>query len=722
MYTKYLTILLLLLISTSGFTQRRASHDKVENAISSEDDKYFASDDPDVLVTEIPEKWKNESAVILYRKYYHSFWKFERDRLIRVRIKLIDQQAIDNFSIFYYPFSTIARFGIKIIKPDGTTELIDLSASVGSGSDDIPDYFTSRYITEFKKIAIPNLTKGDILDYYYVSKYNDVKYLFYLPSSYPILKQKFEVLADKHYNISFRTFNTDIEVQEGPNGSYPDDKKGKPKDHIKTYYVEDENREPTHSEYWKLKKREIPNIKIEAYKYPIFNNSPRIHIEQALNTAPFDLEYIQDKYTRGLYIKESISKSVMKEMKKNQYLSLSDNELAIKIYYECRKEFTKDKITDSDEVVDLTKGTFSLPDKYFTHTFSKILTELYIPHKLVVAVKRSCGSFENVLFQNELSEGIKVGDMYFFTFSNFTLHNNIPSELLGANAIEFDFECAAKVVQLPSFDVVTIPTKTYKDNEIKKTYDVSFAEYFETTNITIHNSYKGIPKNNMTGDVVYQFNYLLANNSVDEDAKRAEVTTNKKRNQARDAQEIKKLEALKKEQLEKKFEHYRSQKEDDFEVKSYNSFEILSVGRDQETPLLLFDEELEVTNLVNKAGENHMLKVGLIIGKQLELQKDDLIRTSDIHLNYAKSYIHIINITIPEGYSIQGHESLNTNIVNEIGEFTCVSTYENNVLKLVVSKLYKVQDSSKDNWDKYVAFLDGAYDFTQKKVLLKKVQ
>lgn len=54
----------------------------------------------------IPEKWKNESAVIIYKNVNYDYHKFGKSitytSSIRKRIKLLDKAAVENFSEFSF--------------------------------------------------------------------------------------------------------------------------------------------------------------------------------------------------------------------------------------------------------------------------------------------------------------------------------------------------------------------------------------------------------------------------------------------------------------------------------------------------------------------------------------------------------------------------------------------------------------------------------------------
>jgi glutamate racemase len=57
---------------------------------------------------------------------------------------------------------------------------------------------------------------------------------------------------------------------------------------------------------------------------------------------------------------------------------------------------------------------------------------------------------------------------------------------------------------------------------------------------------------------------------------------------------------------------------------------------------------------------------------------------------------------------------------NEIGIFSTKAVIEGNVLKMNIKKMYKQTRISKDNFSKMLEFIDAAYNFSQRRILLKK--
>jgi len=129
-------------------------------------------------VTEIPEKWKNESAVIIGQRSEYLFTRagsgknlatvVKINEYIHKRIKLQDKNSLEKFSTFFYV--TMGRDGkaaYKIIKTSGKDESIDMSTAIEE-ENEVPDIYRPIFYKlniRSMKIAIPNLEVGDIIDY-----------------------------------------------------------------------------------------------------------------------------------------------------------------------------------------------------------------------------------------------------------------------------------------------------------------------------------------------------------------------------------------------------------------------------------------------------------------------------------------------------------------------------------------------------------------------------
>ena len=149
-------------------------------------------------------------------------------------------------------------------------------------------------------------------------------------------------------------------------------------------------------------------------------------------------------------------------------------------------------------------------------------------------------------------------------------------------------------------------------------------------------------------------------------------------------------------------------------------FEIAQLGALVEKSEVIINRDFEIGGLFKKVGENYILDAGKLIGGQLELKKEELARTQDVYMPYAREFKNTIYITIPTGYSAQGLEKFNYNITNETGGFVSKAEIVENKIIITTHKSYNHLFEKAADWDKMTAFLEGCFQFTQQKILLKK--
>ena len=125
-------------------------------------DFFWGKTDAYKTATTIPDKYKNESAVVICKLEdydYHKFGKSVTFRsAFRKRVKLNDQNAVTAFSEFNYSEKSNPRYGaviktvvgIKVIKPNGTENIIDTEKEAVN-------------VDKQKRVAVPNLEIGDII-------------------------------------------------------------------------------------------------------------------------------------------------------------------------------------------------------------------------------------------------------------------------------------------------------------------------------------------------------------------------------------------------------------------------------------------------------------------------------------------------------------------------------------------------------------------------------
>ncbi len=158
----------------------------------------------------------------------------------------------------------------------------------------------------------------------------------------------------------------------------------------------------------------------------------------------------------------------------------------------------------------------------------------------------------------------------------------------------------------------------------------------------------------------------------------------------------------------------------DLPIKEYDNFEFQQLGRFGEKEGMMYTETFTVEDLVKRAGKNYILEAGKFIGGQIALGEDEIERTKDIYMPFARSFVNEVSIEIPEGYSVEGLENLHKKVENSTGGFVSSAEVKDGHLIINTLKYYEHHFEKSEDWPLMVEFLEASFKFTQEKVLLKK--
>ncbi|TAD84427.1 MAG: hypothetical protein EAY75_13055 [Bacteroidetes bacterium] len=180
----------------------------------------------------------------------------------------------------------------------------------------------------------------------------------------------------------------------------------------------------------------------------------------------------------------------------------------------------------------------------------------------------------------------------------------------------------------------------------------------------------------------------------------------------------------KKEWKESKLKLMKSVTESDYgeNVKDYSSFKLLQDGRSYKKQTLKYQEEFSFDEMMNRAGDDLIIPLPLLIAGQTKLSKDERVRTAPINFTNPKTFEWEIKMTVPAGYQAEGVEDLNRNVANDAGAFICVAAVEGNVVSLKVMKQYRAKYLDVNAWPAVMQFLDAAYKFSQAKIVFTKLK
>ena len=713
---KLLSLLLFLFVSSALLAQEEEdtfSPSKLES-IGKNMKQIWEDNDAAFTVSTIPSKWKDESGVIIAQKTRFSFDKDANKlavyEITHRRILLADRDAVNTYSYFYFRIgSSNDGAGFKIIKPDGQVQEVSLKNAIYiEDASDVPNTFTpyigkantyydkSRSRVIFYKLAIPDLGPGDIIDYgtiFYddntVKKMSYIEFdpiYFVCTREYPVISQKFEIDTDDKSFVNSKSTMSAPDFKETGNTNAD-------------YVWEDHDREKISDTRWVNSMVELPMVKFQI----VFSRSE--------NRS--DL-FIGD---RG-ELKQNISPQELAKKMNTLY-----NRLDGSLYYSMAKAYLRsvggEDMREEDYIQKvyyiLRHMSFYRANGFSSELFASCLTQCLdlrkIPYQLIVTAPRTLTKPENIIFRNEPEWMVKVKDKYIFNAGVCTNPYDLKEEFLDTPAFQISLG------KNPTATPLTLPGTRFDDNLTTNQVNATIDTATRTMTVVLQRTVKGLSKQNVNQQAL---SYTTAldddhRNYGGEDDVRAGM-----KGDALDKYE-EKLRERKKEDKIRKLDYMKESLQDDFNnISNYLEFTLNADGRSWRKQELIYTNKFELTDMVKVAGNDLLVSVPGLIGEQLFIPQDEKKREVDADLGYARSLRNVVSFTIPEGYKVVGLQNLNTNVENEAGQFAVQASIENNILTIMEKKIYKQAIVKKENWSKLIEMLDAAYNFSQKKILLRK--
>ncbi len=726
-----LTILSILYFSISFFAQDK-------NAIKAKE-LFWGSNDSYKNKTIVPEKWKNESAVVIYKNINYSYRTFGKKityiSSIRKRIKLQDKNAVEEFSKFnfskqfrsskgdYYFTRKKGKtyFGVKIIKPDGKEIEIDTEKEAIKNEDSNDNQY---------KIAISNLEVGDIIDYYYytiepfkvINTHSFESIERPISDVYPIMDFKLTLDTENNFFINFKSLNGAPELKQ-----IPSDKKS-----IRKYEFRMENIDKNDYPIWFYPLLELPSIKLQVF-FSRHSKTANKEISflpenEKIIKSKIDKQEFLDLYNRRLSSKGNVGD--IKSFLKGKVFK-SNEEKVIASYYYIRHyyltRFLEAYYADKTNIFPTAYYLYGYPviiqsQKHFVKHFTQFLKRNKIPYEVVASTKRYNGSIDDLIIENNVDVLIKVKTKNPLYATFFAPHTTISyfSPLLENSEAYFLSRSEKQNYKLDQIRKDKLPLSKYTDNESTKVIDLTIHDDFGGFDINIETKLKGHSKVNE------QYNRFIFSDYVYKDYKRYNTKSlveliKKKKEKERVSKEFKALiTKLKKNQKE----YFEEQAKSELDIETIEDYEykITHNGRFKPSSYFTYTESYNFDNhFIKKAGPNYIIEIGKFIGGQIEVEEKYRKRDANIYMSYPRMFNNEISLNIPEGFTVAGLDKLNKNISNEAGAFMSSAKVEGNKLIIQTSKQYKGNFFKKDQWPNILSFLDEANQFTNEKILLKKI-
>ncbi len=747
-----LCVAILFALANTSIAQKKEEQKYKDRAIEVQKEIW---DNPDKAfeVKDIPEKYKNESAVIIAKKYEASNSRKSKFNVmslfgnklkestyfktLRERVLIQDKSALEEFSTVSYQKienlnpnvprlfgkygSSIKTFvGAKVFKANGKINTINV---------DEEEVLTKNTDKDKQgRLAIPDLQVGDILEYYLHTEevINDVNNyysadtrkpdVYFLAGDYPILQYHVKYDLDKKTGVDVLNLNGAPPVAQNVN---EDD------DILLEFTANDLPK--IKGTIWTSLPRQIPYYII---RYGFSGTSTFAKPGKVIN-GPFDEKILTnlENIVRQLSISKqfdlSAEQSMIKYFGGKKATNKMPQDSIVNFLYNYYKwsyyaNFFNLEVSNDLNYKDMEWGKCAIQ-------FSQILRHYGIGNEVDIACSRYSSRLKDILGMGDLEVFIQVnsgGKLKWFCFNDFF---QTPGQLFanfeGENAkVLYTLEDnSGKIHYDDGNTIVKLPVTKSSENLLNENLQVNFNnDNFQIITINRFIKETGIMKQ---GD---QKRLLLADEvrsqfagSVSEKTTReiwADVKS--KKDQAK-GEEI--IQALDKEKQNQK-EYFKKEIKDQYdqEAKELLSYKIINTGLTIAKPQFEFNESFTLENFVKKAGNNYIFEVGKLMGSYTKVDEKLRTRALDIYMSCARTLNYTFTVTIPDGYNVKGVEELNKKIENDLASFISTATVNSNTVTITVTRIYNNNFEPAANWPKLLAVMDAAADFTTNKILLEK--
>jgi hypothetical protein len=717
-------LILFFFVGTNAYSQEIIDEDFLE-ILSRNAQEAWHETDPDFAVNMIPEKWMNESAVaIAYKK--HILFDKKRSGLLggkenllvverkQMKVKLLDKRAVENFSELYFRYSSkFDGFSAVVYKSDGEKKQIPLTKAVSiEDNDNVPEFFKSffdqnvRNRHEYYKVPVADLLPGDILEFISItsSTLNVKKTPYYefdpqyelCQKSMPVLTHKIIVETDNNSFITARSINGAPEFKQTTNGDF------------NVYTWIDKNRDRSKdlnfvNEYMVLPLVKFQIIYTDGHEFKTLFAGVKGQMKSNFDVSEIGAKAFANYSDVGktyVYGSEyatvdAVSNMLWAKMKSKDAKNVSEDEFIRMAYYYIRHTQVFNQ--------------YYYSDKQFCYLLGQLLYTRKIQSEIIVTTPNNLTSPTDLLFESELAWCLRVKGKYIFKASEYSNVYDLNEAMINNDGYKLPVNSKEKT------ESVKIIDSKYDENKGLYQLYVSVDTSLKWLDVDRTSAYTGIHKERNSYSALHFTPYMLT------DAKTFDGPDDFGNAASRYLNQIdQQKQALIDEFNERKPEYMKNQLEDDLGTTvKYKEFKMVTEGRTFGKAELMYKEKFQVDEKIRKAGKKLLINLPGLMGSQLQIRNEERTRNFDIDISYPRKLKWQINLTIPGGYTVEGFDNLNSKVDNETGSFTTTAKVDGNTLILEIEKLYKQKNVSKDKWPQMLEFIDAAYNFTHKYVLLK---
>ena len=724
-----IAVMLLGFMSVGG-----ANNDKYRKFVESVRAEVYSMDLPAFNVREIPEKYRNESAV--YKAIYEDFDARNKTsmgrnigpsgntrpgvdavHLTRMLIYVNDKAAIEKYSEFEFGTDDKTEYtlgseerrramGVRLIKPDG--RIVDIDTS-----DFVEVEEGKKGEKKSRKLAIPGLEIGDDIDVFFytetrVQNMHPDPLVFRMKMDAPILNYRIHCVIDDKLTTQYRTLN---------GAPYFDVSRDKKDNFVLDMEIADiMSKEPR---LWYRRSEQSPMIKMY-----VFNNRTAVFTPKSARSDGLfgnlpATTIIADRWdTDDWWLEDgtSAANTILKNHVQDGNKIAGEVEKKVKSGEMSMQE-------GADYLYNLLCYMYMANRVYIDmHDFSAQFYCLLKSHNFPVEAGLSTMgrqepltevvNLDNTVIFSTLGEN--CGRCYFPPEASVFSPSEIPPDAQGRLALMWR---KPKDREKAPLDDKCIEIRATRPAANRMMTDINVA--FEGTMLRLNRiaSFRGYTKKGAFK--------LLSEEDVNEGYRKYlsrighEVNVKENKKEAADRVE--------------RYADGRRRQIDDFkeEIESFHDTpctdfvdgKITNLGIDPADPSLTYELSYTMDNLVKHAGNNLLLSVGKLLDDQIKLLPSDRERDVDAYIGTPRAYVTRIHMDIPDGYTVSDDalSALEGMTVNPAGSFYVkTSRPDPEKILIEITKCYTKDKLTVDEWPEMLKVLDAASAWNSLSLLLEK--
>jgi hypothetical protein len=717
----------------------------------------WAWPDEQYKVRTVPEKYMKSSKVVIahhtaltadsksgiafYGLGFGSRHKQSITEIVREVIKLNDKNAVTEYSElsftqfekrsgFYASDKTSTFVGVRIVKPDGSTKEINADEVV----------LTKDEKNEKQaKLAVPDLLPGDIIDYYIATAQNTTNdfsskpYNLLLFDDAPVLHYSFHSELGKKFAVEYRSYNGAPEVKVSRNG-----------DGDIIMDVSKKDMPAFETSLWVSASRQLPFIRMyigQGYKgmgSKMMGLSKPGEITKVIGSQ-HALEDIQKelsgRYATGYWMKsarydyEKLENKAKENAKQVglSYKELSEKDKATLLFYTFRYEYMLK--ADAAEIATRIKTIAASRFDNLSFLMFCIFKASGLDPAILIAEERTGYRMNEAINSNDLVTAAHLPSLKsVFAFTSvYDLPFSVPVSIegtKGARSITFDnpaIMTPAKMNNLAQVGAAPpLPASTSTVNNRTEKLKILLNNERSGLQVKRQTTLKGYYKLEAQSSLLlYEdfFNYESAQ-LKEKYLTLSEVISQGKQNKKFFEEATNALAEARSKQKDAFIKDAKEWFEED--VTNLTDYKIEIPGVRHTAPDFIYSSSFNLNGLIKKAGNNIIVEIGKIQGKPLTVKEEQRNRTLDVYMPFARSIEYEIELEIPEDYTAEGVDALNTKVENETGYFITEATSNGKTVSIKIKKHYLHNFEPAANFSKLMAFMDASSNWTNAKLLLKK--